>query len=226
MFHRDSQLVLDLRLAEAKGRENFYLSDSNRDAANLVLSWPDWPHRVLALVGPAGSGKSHIVSVLAEKTNARTGTADDIPEIVESWAGKGRTVILEDLDAAKFDETALFHLVNLALAREGYLLLTAALPPARWPVALPDLRSRLAAVPQATLQTPDDALLAAVFLKLFMDRQLIIDPRLVPFLVNRVERSLEKARATVAALDAASLPRHAALTPQFAAEVLGLRNDA
>ena len=123
-------------------------------------------------------------------------------------------------------EEALFHLCNRLAAGGGSLMVSGREPPGRWPLALPDLASRLAAAPVARLEPPDDALLAAVLVKLFADRQLAVAPGLIGYLVGRIDRAFAAAEATVARLDAAGLARHRPITPRLAAEVLRDGADA
>lgn len=208
------QLTLDLPFRTARGRADFFVSDNNRDALALLDRWPDWPHPIIALAGPHGSGKTHLVHLWQERSRGRIVDAPTTPQ--GPW-----TLAIDDADRLS-DELALFHLMNRALAGEGTLLLVGEAPPARWNVALLDLKTRLAAVPVATLGHPDDRLLAVVLLKLFTDRQLTFDDRVVPFLVARLPRSLDAAVKAVAFLDAASLARKAPITPQLASDVLGL----
>jgi chromosomal replication initiation ATPase DnaA len=148
----------------------------------------------------------------------------------EWLAGRGRAFRL-DLDGAapSFSQAAqrtLLHLFNLVAQRQGHLLICARLPPARWALSLPDLRSRLAAAPAVRLDPPDEGLLAALLLKLFADRQLVVEPEVVEYLVPRMERSFEAAGRLVQALDAASLAARRRVTLPLAREVLGREGQA
>jgi chromosomal replication initiation ATPase DnaA len=220
---RAVQLVFDLPHRTARGRAEFFVSQSNRDAIALIERWPDWPHRVIAVAGPEGSGKTHLASVWQEKSEARIVSPRDLDTDL-ALPRQGWALAIDDAQSLS-NELALFHLINRSLAGEGWILLTGRELPARWKVALPDLRTRLTAVPVAALGRPDDQLLAVVLLKLFTDRQLKLDDRVVPFLVTRLSRSLAAVVQAVAALDAASLERGVAITPKFAAEILRLEED-
>ena len=129
-------------------------------------------------------------------------------------------VVLEDATAGQVPETALFHLLNLAKANDGHVLLTAATAPETWGITLPDLRSRLVAIPAVTIAQPDDALLRGVLVKLFADRQIAIDESLVNFLVTRMPRSLGFAREIVARIDEAALEQGAEVTRPFVRRIL------
>jgi chromosomal replication initiation ATPase DnaA len=215
------QLVLDLATRPALGRADFFVAGPNRLALALVDRWPEWPGRRLAVAGPEGSGKTHLAHVWAARAGARIVPAATLPGLAGELAADAALAV-EDADqvAGRPEaEEALFHLCN-RLAVAGSLMLTGRLPPAQWPVALPDLASRLNAAPVARLEPPDDALLAAVLVKLFADRQLAVAPGLIRYLLGRMDRSFAAADALVAALDRAGLARHRRVTARLAAEVL------
>jgi len=214
------QLAFPLDHAESHAREDFLSGPSNASALALVETWPDWPARAVVLTGPAGSGKSHLASIWAARSGARFLIGRSLTEEVLPDAVATRALVVEDLAPGEFDERALFHLINLAREEEAYLLFTAVSPPAGWTVAIPDLASRLKALPVVTLAPPDDALLRAVLVKLFADRQLAVDEALVGYVATRIERTFQAARAVVARLDQAAIERKRPLTRALAAEVL------
>jgi chromosomal replication initiation ATPase DnaA len=214
------QLALSLEHAESFAREDFLSGPSNAAALTLVETWPDWPARAVVLAGPAGSGKSHLASIWAARANARFLLAPALGEMRLPAALASGALVVEDLTPGAFDERALFHLINMVREEGAYLLLTAASPPAGWPVEIPDLASRLKALPVVMLAPPDDALLRAVLVKLFADRQLAVDEALVSYLATRIERTFQAARAVVAKLDQEAMQRKRPLTRALAAEVL------
>jgi chromosomal replication initiation ATPase DnaA len=212
------QLTLDLGHAESFARTDFFVTTSNADALATVEHWPDWPAPVLALVGPQGSGRSHLASIWAAAAGARflSGRALQVASLPAALATGA--LVLEDM-AAGFDERALFHLLNLAREHGAFVLLTATVPPAAWSVSIADLASRLRSIPTAAIGAPDDALLRAVLFKLFADRQLQVDENLIAFLLPRIERSLTAARAAVALLDETALRQGRAVNRTLAAEL-------
>jgi chromosomal replication initiation ATPase DnaA len=214
------QLAFPLDHAESYAREDFLSGPSNVSALALVETWPDWPARAVVLTGPAGSGKSHLASIWAARSGARFLAGRSLTEEVLPEAVATRALVVENLAPGEFDERALFHLINLAREEEAYLLFTAVSPPAGWAVAIPDLASRLKSLPVVTLAPPDDALLRAVLVKLFADRQLAVDEALVGYVATRIERTFQAARAVVARLDQAAIERKRPLTRALAAEVL------
>ncbi len=199
------QLALALGHTESFAREDFLAGPSNEAALGLVEQWPDWPNHIVLLVGPEGSGKSHLAAIWADaagarKAAARTVSSDRLPMALVTGA-----LVIEDLRPGGFDERALFHLINLARQEEAYVLITARTAPAGWTIETPDLASRLRAVPLVALAPPDDVLLRALLVKLFADRQIAADESLVSFLMSRIERSFAGARSAVAMLDQEAL---------------------
>lgn len=214
------QLALALDHGESFAREDFLEGPSNAAALALISQWPDWPARIVAVVGPEGAGKSHLAAIWAAETGARFIAARALEEINLPAALATGTLVIEDLVEGCFDERALFHLINLAREQEAYLLMTARRAPNGFVVELRDLASRLRAVPVVTLERPDDALLRAVIVKLLTDRQLAVDESLVGYLASRIERSFAAARAIVARLDDEALRRQRPLTKALASEIL------
>jgi chromosomal replication initiation ATPase DnaA len=214
------QLALALDHAQNFAREDFLCGPSNAQALALIDAWAEWPGRALALVGPEGSGKSHLAAIWAQETGARFVAARSLASATLPTTLATGALVLEDLVEGAFDERALFHLLNLVREEQAYLLITAPTQPASWQLSIRDLASRLGALPVAMLAPPDDALLRAVLVKLFADRQLAVDEILVGYLVNRIERSFAAARAVVARLDHEAMARQRPLTRALAAEVL------
>lgn len=198
-----SQLTFDLSSKPQFGKEDFLVAASNMAAMAWIERWPDWPAPGLVLSGPEGSGKSHLAHIFAERAQAKLLKAAEIDErrVPEL---DGMTLVVEDC-AAPLPERALFHLLNQAKDAKSFILFTAREPQARWRVELPDLRSRLLALPLAELTAPDDELLAALLTKLFADRQLRVGPDVVSYVLGRIERSFASARRLVEAVDKKAL---------------------
>lgn len=217
------QLALDLPARPALGRTAFFVAEPNRLALAQVDAWPAWPSGRLALTGPEGSGKTHLAHVWAARAGARVLAADDAAHLELATLAGDAALAVEDVDRRAGDravEVALFHLCNHLSAGGGSLLVSGRDAPSRWPLALPDLASRLGAAGVARLDPPDDALLAAVLVKLFADRQLAVAPGLIRYLVSRMERSFAAAETLVATLDRAGLAGRRPVTARLAAEVL------
>jgi DnaA regulatory inactivator Hda len=219
------QLPLGLGHAAAMTRADFLVGDANREAIALIDAWPAWPAPVVVLVGPEGSGKSHLAAVwrsasAATATEAAAVRSTDVETLVAAGA-----VAVEDLHAGPLDEPALFHLINRAREHGVALLFTSRLAPASLGVALPDLASRLRSAHGVRLGAPDDELLRRVLVKLFADRQLALDPQVIDYLAVRMERSLAAAAAVVDVLDRTALAEGRPITRPFAAAALADRPD-
>ena len=222
------QIPMGLWLPAAMGRDDYFVTPANARALATVEGWRDWPQGKLVLTGPAGAGKSHLAHLWAAEAGALVVRADDL---VHDLAGGDPgalvaahpRIALEDGDRLAGDaaaEEVLFHLHNLIVAEQGRLLITAQAPPSRWSLGLPDLVSRLQSTAVAVLDPPDDALLEAVLVKLFADRQLQVSPSLIDYLLPRMERSLAAAQDLVTALDRRALAGRRKVTPRLAGEVL------
>jgi len=221
-----SQLPLDLGHRTALGKADFVVAESNRDAVAWLDRWPDWPAAALAIHGPAGCGKSHLVAVWRAQSGGRMLSADQLTSdaVAPLIEGRGH-LALDDAEASiaaggEAAETALFHLYNAVKARGDTMLFTARTPPSRWALALPDLGSRLGAVSAIAVAQPDDELMAAVLAKLFADRQLAVDRRVIDYIAMRMERSFASARQLVDSLDREALARQRRVTRPLAAELL------
>jgi chromosomal replication initiation ATPase DnaA len=214
------QLAFALPHAESLSRDNFLEGPANAAALALIDSWPDWPNRIMLLVGPEGSGKSHLAAIWAEQAGARSTTAHALTAAAVPGALSTGALVIEDLSPSGCDERALFHLMNLAREDQAFVLMTARLPPSASDIELRDLRSRLRAVPVVTLTPPDDHLFRALIVKLCADRQITIDENVVNYLATRIERSFVAARHAVELLDSESLRLGRPITRALAAELL------
>lgn len=235
---RDSarQLTLDLPLRPALGRADFLVAAANETAVALLDRWPRWPGRAAAIYGPAGCGKSHLGAVWQEQTGAVVIGLEAVTPESAGALGAGGPLVLDcgdgefpkgggrpDADGPGHQfEAGLFHLLNRVAQKETGLLVLSRRAPARWTVALPDLKSRLSALSAAEIAPPDDALLGAVLTKLFKDRQIGPGADLIPYLVPRMERSLAAANRLVALIDQLSLAAKKPVSRRIAQEALKL----
>ncbi len=213
------QLVLALDHAVSFAREDFLGGPSNAAALSLIESWPDWPNRIMALIGPEGSGKSHLAAIWAEVAGARVLSAKLLPETDLPSAFATGALVLEDLDPTDLDERVLFHLINMTKEQNAFVLMTARTPVGSFPVGIRDLASRLRALPSVQLSPPDDDLLRSLIVKLAADRQIAVDEALVNYLATRIERSFAAAHGAVDRLDKEALRQHRPVTRALAAEL-------
>ncbi|MBR0696030.1 DnaA/Hda family protein [Bradyrhizobium lablabi] len=214
------QLTLALSHEERLTRDDFLEGPANEAALSLIDRWPDWPNRIMLLIGPEGSGKSHLGVIWAEQSGARSTSAHVLTlEAVPGTLATGALVV-EDLRPSGFDERAMFHLMNLARQDEAFVLMTARIPPSAFDIELRDLRSRLRAVPTVTLLPPDDMVFRGLILKFCADRQMTVDESVVTYLTNRIERSYAAVRQAVELLDMEALRLGRPVTRALAAELL------
>ncbi|MBA2125781.1 hypothetical protein DLM45_06020 [Hyphomicrobium methylovorum] len=219
MSTQPEQLVFELPHRTAMGLEDFLVSDSNAAAVNLIDRWPDWPVGAAVLVGREGSGKTHLASIWASRAGAVAEkalsiTRERVPELAD-----GGAILIEDIGETA-DEAAIFHLLNLVREQRLQVLLTSNVAPGELAVRLPDLLSRLKALPMASIEAPDDQLLRAVLVKLFADRQLSVEPHIIDYVIVRMERSLRAAERFVAEADRQALVLQQRVTRPVAAAAL------
>jgi len=213
------QIPLDLPHKPSFALEDFIVSGSNEAAFALIDAWPEWPSHALALVGPRASGKTHLASAWAKRSDAIT---VDITKPLETLPD-GCAVLVEDADSTARNDNTLFHLFNWTKEQGTGLLVTAQSAPNRWDVALPDLRSRLATVTVAEMQEPDDHLLMVLMVKLFSDRQLQVDLSVIAYILPRIERSYDAAKELVEELDRSALAGKRKITRPLAKACLEAR---
>jgi len=214
------QLAFALDHYTSFGREDFLEGPPNRGAVAMIERWPDWPDRLLFVIGPEGSGKSHLAAIWAGAAGARFLAARALGETNLPHALSTGALVIENIAAEAVDERAMFHLINLAREQGAFMLMTALAAPSGWALKVPDLASRLRALPTVELGAPDDALLRAVLVKLFADRQLAVDESLLTYLITRIDRSFAAAREAVERLDREALRLRRPITRALAAETL------
>ncbi len=220
------QLPLEFDHRPALSGDDFLVAPSNSDAVAWIDRWPQWPSPVLAIHGPAGCGKTHLARVFQALSGARSIGPDDLAASEPPALAAAPALVLEDAEvclAAGHEET-LLHLYNILAETGVRMLVTARRPPARWSVGLADLASRLGAAVAVGIGPPDDALIAAVLVKQFADRQLKVDGDVVSFMLARMERSFAAAGALVAAVDAAALAERRNITVPLVRRVMDRMN--
>lgn len=213
-----NQLSFDWPTGVALGPDDFFVSEANAQAYAMIGAPDTWPDRKLVLIGPHGCGKSHLAGIFAAQTQ---GQMIDAADVTTDFRTDAQIVIVEDMEhLPSAAEEALFHLHNHLRHTGGTLLMTAQTAPSRWKIALPDLASRMQATNVAHIANPDDALLSALIMKLFADRQISPKPELVQYLAPRIERSFAAAADIVARLDAAALAQGRKINTGLARDLL------
>ena len=188
------------------------------------MSWPDWPGPLTLLEGPASTGKSHLARIWAERAEARF--ADPVGIAAIAAEGGSSPIVIEDIDRGGFEEKAVFHLLNQSMRDRRSVLMTARTPVALWPYATDDVRSRARLAARFALAVTDDIALSQMLVKLFSDRQVKVDPRVIAYLAARMERSAEAAVLLVETIDRLALARGVAITRAIAAEALAIHDGA
>lgn len=224
-----SQLALRFLYRPSLSGENFLVAANNRDAVIWLDRWPDWPAPALAIWGPRGCGKTHLAEVFLARSGARRLEPADLAEADLRELLRDAPVCVLD-DAPRFldgrGEQALLHLYNTVAETNRRMLMTAEHPPAHWTVRLADLRSRLNAADAVGIGAPDDALIRAVLVKQFADRQLTVDDESLDYMLTRMERSFDAARRLVAATDDAALRAKRRVTVPLIRDVLAGEDGA
>lgn len=212
-----AQLVLDLPLPRSWDEADFFVTPANEQALRLILSWPAWQSPAVIVFGPRQSGKTYLAKIWQNRSNASFLEAPKLAAHV--WTEPYEPLIVEDIGAAPFDETALFHHLNLAREHGSSILLTSEAAPGQWSLSLPDLRSRIRSYPAVEIHQPGEEHLAALLVKHFSDRQIEVTPEVVTYLVARMERSMAAAESLAGAIDRLALSQHRKITRAFAAKV-------
>jgi chromosomal replication initiation ATPase DnaA len=217
-------LRLELRRPNNFRREDFIVSPSNVDAVRAVDAWPSWYGGCLALIGPPGSGKTHLAQAWVAKAGAAVLDAGDSSTAAELAPLQGRPILIENAHCGVADET-LFHLINMAGDDGAGLLLTAPIAPQAWPAGLPDLRSRLNAMSVAELPPPDDLVLEGLLQHFFRERNITPSDDLIPYLLRRIERSAARAREIVDRLDEAAVADHRPVSRALARQIFEIEGE-
>lgn len=222
-----AQLPLEFGHRPALTGEDFLVAPCNADAVAWLDRWPDWPAPALVVHGPRGCGKTHLALVFQGMSGARAITHDMLSKGNPlDLMGAAPALVLDDAEACLGAEEALLHLYNWVSQAGGSMLMTSLSPPARWPISLPDLGSRLKAATAVGVGSPDDALISGVLVKLFADRQLKVDEDVIGYMLSRMERTFDAARSLVEAVDARALAERRNITVPLVGQIFQQREDA
>ena len=222
--HPDGQLPFDYGHTPSHHEDDFIEGEGNSLALAHVRAFPAWAHPLTLIEGPPKSGKSHLSRIFADRADALVAT----PQIAERLAREGGTqpIVVEDVERSGYAEPAVFHLLNQSMRDRRPVLMTTREPIANWPFETDDLKSRARLAQRFTLALSDDIQLSQMFVKLFGDRQVAVDPKVIAYLVARMERSPEETVALAETVDRLALARGSAITRRIAALALAARGVA
>jgi len=215
MINKNIQLLFNLKKKKIYEKDDFLVSSSNKEAYKLIDRWPKWPSRKIIIYGDTGTGKTHLSNIWQKKTSASVLNLNKFKKIrFDNFFLKKKSFIIENISNF-FDkinksekehlEKHLLHFYNLIEEKKGYLILTASNSPKFWGISLPDLKSRILSSINVKIKKPDDELLSSVLIKLFLDKQILIDKKIIKFIVYRSERSLTNLQKIVNKIDKQSL---------------------
>lgn len=215
------QLAFELAHIPAQGEADFLVGEGNALAHGRIVAFPNWSEPLTLLIGPAASGKSHLARIFADRSGAQFAGTDQLQALATQ--GGRAPLVVEDADRLGYDEAGLFHLLNQSMRDQRAILLTAREEVANWPLATDDVRSRVRRATAFSLEMTDDIQLSQMFVKLFGDRQIKVDPRIIGYLVARMERSTEEVVILADLMDRLALAKGTAITRSIAADALDRR---
>ena len=222
------QLIFDFDNQPNYSPDNFLLGANNRAAYSVVDQWPEWPVPVVVLVGPSGVGKTHLLNIWQSRANALLCPVEHLQDGFNPLRYGISPTAIDDVHQIAGNagaEKAMFHLYNLSQQNKQALLLTATAHPQHWGLLIPDLASRLRAAMVVEIAEPDEVIMRRLYQKLFLDRQLLVPPAVIDWLLLRVERSATTAVKVVVALDAAALEAQRPITIFLARKALGIEDE-
>ena len=213
------QLILKFPTSNVYLKEDFYVSSSNQQAYNFIVSWPKWVKRMANIFGPSGSGKTHLASILKSKTTTFEIQSDALNDKIFFEFKTKEALIIENLNE-KVSENLLFSLWNLALQDNKYLLITSNKPINTYKFKLPDLNSRINSCINIGIKLPSDDLISVILSKNFSDKQIKVEKKHIDYIIKRIDRSYEKISQFILILDKYSLKRGSPFSLKLIKEVL------
>ena len=216
------QIGLSLPVHSSEGIDEFYISECNKMAVNLLEDWKNWPNLKHVLSGPPTSGKTHLGRIWAKQANAyytdaRSLKIDKIDKIATT------ALVIDNISELNFQkdlEGSLFHLHNLLQERKLPFLMIGTGSPQFWNISLSDLMSRIEGTRNAQIGELDDGLFPLIMAKLFADRQMYPSPDVIEYLRRRIDRSFSSIFSIVATIDRVSIEEKRPITRSLVAKIL------
>ena len=215
----NDQLILKFPSHQAYKKEDFYVSPSNQEAYDFINSWPRWIKKIVNIFGPSGSGKSHLASILKNKTSYLKINSNELNEKIFTRYKIKEALIIENLDE-KISEKLLFALWNVATQDNKYLMITSKKPIASYKFKLKDLTSRVKSSLIIGIKLPSDDLISAIIAKSFSDKQIKVEKKHIDYIIKRIDRSYEKISQFILTLDKYSLKKRKPFSLKLIKEVL------
>lgn len=215
------QLLLDLKSIPSMGRNEYFVSNVNKEAVKWLDIWPNWPTFGFIVCGPRGSGKSHLAAVLKTLSQGEIVDVKDISDTNISKLSEKRCLIIEDIENYK-SEKLLFHIYNMLMEKKHKLMITSKIAMSKINFKLPDLKSRLVSMPQVNIGFPDDKLLRNVLIKQFLDKGVIVELDVINYVLKRMDRSFEEIPKLVSKIDFESLKKSKRITIPFIKKIIQL----
>ena len=215
----NDQLILKFPKNLVFKKEDYYVSQSNQEAYDFIVSWPKWIKRIVNIYGPTGSGKTHLASILKNKTRCMQIESKDLKDKIFLEFKTKEALILENLDE-KISEKLLFSLWNHALQDNKYLLITSKKPISLYKFKLKDLKSRVSSSLFIGIKLPDDDLISVIIAKNFSDKQIKVEKKHIDYIIKRIDRSYEKISQFILTLDKYSLKKGTPFALKMIKEVL------
>jgi len=214
-----NQLIFKFPSSNAYSKDDFYVSSSNQDAYDLINNWPKWPRKIVNIFGPLGSGKTHITSIVKNKTSFLNISAKKLNDDIFFKYKTKEVLIIENLDS-QVSENLLFSLWNTALQDNKFILITSLQPISTYKFKLLDLRSRVNSCLCIGIKLPIDDLISVIIAKNFSDKQIKVNKKHIDYIVKRIDRSYEKIALFISTLDKYSLKKGGPFTLKLIKEVL------
>ena len=214
-----NQLLLELDYKTNFNEHDFYLSESNSNAFNLINRWPDWDKKILNISGEKFSGKSHLANIFKLKSKAFLIKGNEIDNSIFKSIKLHESIIIDDFEECN-EEEILYSIFNLIDQDSKYLLINSLKPINEIKYRLPDLTSRSKNCLYAVIENPDDELLFAIILKNFSDRQIKIEKKIINFIISRIDRSYRKIDEFIYKIDELSLKKKKPINLKTIKEIL------
>ncbi len=212
----EKQLYFDIEDAPSFDEDNFIISSSNQNASNYIYKWPNWASNCVVLFGEGGVGKSHLANIWRNKANAFKVSLENI-DFKE--VQKRKNILIDDFELYSSKYNDLFHIINLINEINGYLLMTSKVSPVGLITGIKDLDSRLRNATPIKIDRPDDFLLETIVIKLFSDKRILIDDRVIKYILKRSSRSASELIKLVNIINNKSMEQKRAITVPLVREV-------